>query len=94
MSKLSSFPYIDFRILERHNQLEETIGALDMEVEAFKRARLLSWMLFPLWIFLSVVQAICFALGNGDFHPLHSIIDSHDDKDEGTSDKVFMIKNI
>ena len=90
----SSFPYIDVRILERHNQLEDSIGALHMEVEALERARLLSWMLFPTWIFLSVVQAICFALGNGDFHPLHSIIDSHDDKDEGTSDKVFMIKNI
>ena len=74
----SSFPYIDVRILERHNQLEDTIGALDMEVEALERIRLLSWLLFPVWIFLSVVQAICFALGNGDFHPLHSMIDSHE----------------
>ena len=66
-----------------------------MEVEALERARLLSWMLFPVWIFLSVLQAICFALGNSDFHPLLSIIDTQDDKDEGTytlSDKVFMIK--
>ena len=66
-----------------------------MEVEALERARLLSWMLFPVWIFLSVVQAICFVLCNSDFHPLFSIIDSHDDKDEGSytlSDKVFMIK--
>ena len=78
------FPNIDVRILERHNQLEDTIGALNMEVEALERARLLSWMLFPVWIFLSVLQAICFALGNGDFHPLLSIIDSHDDKDEGS----------
>ena len=55
-----------------------------MEVEALERARLLSWMLFPVWIFLSVVQAICFVLCNSDFHPLFSIIDSHDDKDEGS----------
>ena len=66
---------IDYGILERHSQLDATIGHLEMEIEAFERARLFSWIFFPLWIVLTIIQIVCFMLYNGRFHPLAKILD-------------------
>ena len=64
----------DFNVLERHNQIDETVGTLDMENEALEDIKVFAWGFFPLWIFLSTVQAICFVLSNGKFHPLAKIL--------------------
>ena len=60
----------DFNVLERHIQIDEVIGTLDMENEALEDIKLCAMCFFPLWILLSIVQAICFVLSNGRFHPL------------------------
>ena len=70
---LVSFP--DNRILERHIELEKTIGVLDMEVESYELSKLMAWVFYPTWILLTIVQAICFILYNGKFHPLSKILD-------------------
>ena len=59
---------------ETDMQLEATIGVLDMEIESFERAKLLSWIFFPIWILLTIIQAFCFVLSNGRFHPLVDIL--------------------
>ena len=64
----------DSNVLERHNQIDEIIGTLDMENEAIENIRLLACCLFPLLILLSIVQAVCFVLSNGRFHPLAKIL--------------------
>ena len=46
-----------------------------MEVEAFEQARLFSWIFFPLWIVLTIIQVVCFILYNGRFQPLAKILD-------------------
>ena len=66
--------FTDQGILERHNQLNSTIGVLKMENEALQTATLFSWIFFPLWIVLTVFQAICFILFNGKLHPLEQIL--------------------
>ena len=66
---------IDQGILERHNQIEEIIGVLDIEKESLQRAELFSWIFFPIWILLAVVQGLCFILGNGRLHPLSKIVE-------------------
>ena len=65
-----NFISTDFNVLERHNQIDEVIGTLDMENEALEKTKLFAWCFFPLWILFSIVQAICFVLSNGRFHPL------------------------
>ncbi len=66
---------IDYGILERHIELEDTIGVLDMETKSYKRAQLLSWILFPTWIGLAAIQAFCYIMYNDKFHPLAKILD-------------------
>ena len=69
----------DLGVLERQNQVETDIGALDMENEAFKKAQLFSWIFFPIWILLAIIQAVCFLLSNGKLHPLAKILEACDD---------------
>ena len=64
----------DQGILVRHNQLNEHLGVLEMEKESFHRSQLLSWILFPTWIVMSIIQTVCFVLANGKFHPLAAIL--------------------
>ena len=45
-----------------------------MENEALEKMKWFAWVFFPLWILLSIVQAICFVLSNGRFHPLAKIL--------------------
>ena len=59
--------------------MEINIGALDMENEAFQKAQLFSWIFFPTWILLAIMQAVCFLLSNGKLHPLVKILEACDD---------------
>ena len=70
----NNFLSTDFNVLERHNQIEEILGTLNMEKEALEKTKLFAWVFFPLWILLSIVQTICFVLSNGRFHPLVKIL--------------------
>ena len=69
------YVFSDHGILERHNQLNELLGELDMEKESFDRAQWLAWIFYPIFILLSFLQAIAFILSNGKFHPLSKIFD-------------------
>ena len=76
--------------MERHNDLDATIGFLEMEEHSLNRSRLFSWVFYPIWIVLSITQALCFYFANGKYHPLAKILDGIDenDVDEGKSDKI------
>ena len=84
--KLSFFA--DYGVLERHIQVDTILGSLEMEKEAFQQAQIFSWIFFPLWIIMAIVQAVCFVLSNGRFHPLAKILEDCDASDEG---KYFLI---
>ena len=77
------FFFTDYGVFERHVQVDAILGALEMEKEAFQKAQLFSWIFFPIWIIMAIVQAICFALSNGRFHPLAKILEDCDGSDEG-----------
>ena len=63
--------------------MDNILGALNIEKEAFQKAQLFSWVFFPTWIILAIVQAVCFVLSNGRFHPLTKILEGCDDIAEG-----------
>ena len=73
--------------MKRHNQLDATIGFLEMEERSLERSHLFSWVFYPIWIALTITQASCFILANGKFHPLAKILDGSDgnDVEEGKS---------
>ena len=77
------FFFTDYGVLERHTQVDAILGALEIEKEAFHRAQLFSWIFFPLWIIMAIVQAVCFVLSNGRFHPLAKILEDCDGSNEG-----------
>ena len=66
--------FLDYGILERHSQLDNTIGVLDMEMESYELSKLMAWIFYPTWILLTIIQAVCFILYNGKFHPLSKIL--------------------
>ena len=68
----------DYGVLERHTQVDNILGALDIENKSFQTAQLFSWIFFPMWILLAIVQTICFLLSNGRFHPLAKILEGCD----------------
>ena len=78
-------------MLERHTQVDAILGALEMEKEAFQKAQLFAWIFFPIWIIMAIVQAVCFVLSNGQFHPLAKILEDCDVSDEG---KYFLIVKV
>ena len=77
--------------MERHNQLDATIGFFEMEEHSLEMSRLFSWVFYPIWIVLTIAQALCFILANGRFHPLAKILDGSNENDveegEGKSNK-------
>ena len=77
--------FLDYGISERHTQLDATIGVLDMEVESYELSKLMAWIFYPAWILLTVIQAICFILYNGKFHPLSKILDGCNVERKGMS---------
>ena len=73
----------DYGVLDRHTQVDSILGALDIEKESFQAAQLFSWIFFPMWILLAIVQTICFLLSNGRFHPLAKILEGCDANSAG-----------
>ena len=73
----------DFGVLERHTQVDSILGALGIEKESFQISKLFSWIFFPIWIMLAIIQAICFLLSNGRFHPLAKLLEGCDVSSEG-----------
>ena len=63
--------------------MDAILGALEMEKEAFQKAQFFSWIFFPFWIIMAIIQAVCFVLSNGRFHPLAKILEDFDGSDEG-----------
>ena len=77
--------FLDLGILERHIQLDDTIGVLVMETESYEVSKLMAWVFYPTWILLTIIQAICFILYNGKFHPLSKILDGCEVQRKGMS---------
>ena len=75
--------FTDYGVLERHTQVDAILGALEMEKEAFQKAQLFAWIFFPIWIIMAIIQAVCFVLSNGRFHPLAKILEDCDGSNEG-----------
>ena len=78
ISKLHTFT--DQGILERHNQLNEMLGELEMEKDSFEKAQWMAWIFYPIFILLSILQAVSFFLSNGKFHPLAKILEGHENQ--------------
>ena len=70
--------FTDQNILDRHSHLNATVGFLQMEEDSLTTAYYFSWIFFPTWIILTIVQIVCFILYNGRLHPLARIIDESD----------------
>ena len=83
---MSLISFLDYGILERHSQLDDTIGVLDMEMESYEKSKLMAWIFYPTWILLTLVQSICFILYNGRFHPLSNILDGCIDIQKSNTD--------
>ena len=77
--------FLDYGILERHSQLVNTVGVLDMEMESYELSKLMAWIFYPTWILLTITQAICFILYNGKFHPLSKILGGFNVERKGLS---------
>ena len=78
ISKLYTFT--DQGILERQNQLNEMLGELEMEKDSFEKAQWMAWIFYPIFILLSILQAVSFFLSNGKFHPLAKILEGHENQ--------------
>ena len=76
-------PPTDYGVLERHTQVDSILGALGIEKKSFQISQLFAWIFFPIWIMLAIVQAICFLLSNGRFHPLSKLLERCDTSSEG-----------
>ena len=68
----------DQGISERHDELNEHLGVLEMEQESYDRSQLFAWAFFPIWIVMAIIQTGCFFLANGKFHPLGTILKACD----------------
>ena len=68
------------KIYLRQYLLEHTIGPLQMEIDAYQRAKLL-FLCIPVVILLTLIQLGFFTLYNGQFHPLSKILDAASTKE-------------
>ena len=76
--------------MERHEQLEKVIGALEIEKDSLNTAYLFSWVFYPTWIMLAVIQVLCYVLSNGRFNTLSKVIDACTiDINKGTNELVI-----
>ena len=74
----------DHNISERHKLLETSItGVLDLEIESYERARMFSWIFFPIFIALAIMQYTSFYLYSGKFHPMAKILNGKDNSSAG-----------
>ena len=71
-------------VSERHLFLKTSIiGVLDMEIEAYDKIQLFSWICFPIFSAMAVLQYFFFFLYNGPFHPSTKILDGIDNTSKG-----------
>ena len=66
------------RVHQRHSILEQTIGALPEEIEAYDTIRNLSPLMFLTLIILTLVQLALYLVFNRFFHPFKEILSSED----------------
>ena len=66
------------RVHQRHSILEQTIGALPEEIEAYDTIRNLSPLMFLALIILTLVQLALYLVFNRFFHPFKEILSSED----------------
>ena len=59
----------------RQKFLADTIGPLDMEIEAWNTAYFLSWIPYPIFVAMTGCQFLFFHLYNRKYHPLAQILD-------------------
>jgi hypothetical protein len=83
--------FTDYGVFERHVQVDAILGALEMEKEAFQKSQIFSWIFFPIWIIMAIIQAVSFVLGNERLHPLAKLVEDSDTTDEG---KYFLIVKV
>ena len=62
------------KIYLRHYLLEHTIGPLQMEIDAYQRAKWL-FLCIPVVVLLTLIQLGFFTLYNGWLHPMSKILD-------------------
>ena len=67
--------FSDIFVKERHTILLNTIGPLEMEIVAFKKAQYFSWIFFPIIALMTAFQALFYYLYNNHLHPYAKIID-------------------
>ena len=91
VTKINIIPFIDYGVLKRHNQVDSILGALEIEKESFQKAQLFSWVFFPIWILLALVQLVCFVLSNGRFHPLTTILEACNGGEEGKCESNYFV---
>ena len=76
--------FSDHNISERHKLLESSlIGVLDLEIESYQLARMFSWIFFPIFIALAIMQYTSFYLYSGKFHPVAKILNGKDNSSAG-----------
>ena len=56
----------------------ESIGPLTIEMEAYEKVKLYSWIFFPILTVMSLIQAFCFYLYNHHLHPFSKILSGID----------------
>ena len=84
---------IDQSILERHNLLETSIaGVLDIEIDAYQQSWLFSFVFFPTFIGLAMIQYLAFFLYNGRFHPIARILDGTDEDSQGSCREIYNVE--
>ena len=58
--------------------LQATIGTLEMEDEAFERCKTMSWIFYPIFMLIGILQIILFVLYNDKFHPFCDLLKGAD----------------
>ena len=54
--------------------LKATIGTLQMEDEAFELCYYLSWVFYPIFTLIGILQMILFLLYNQKYHPFSDLL--------------------
>lgn len=81
----------DIEINARHNLLLQTIGVLQMEIEAYQTVSLF-FILIPVIILLAILQLGFFTLYNGRFHPMSTILDAATTNDKEAGEYKYEVQ--
>ena len=72
--------------------LKATIGTLQMEDEAFELCYYLSWVFYPIFTLIGILQMILFLLYNQKYHPFSDLL-IRPDTDDGKLSKVLYMSS-